>query len=77
MAQVEEAFHRMAVVVDGQNAGDKRYKAMAPSYQGTAYKAAMQLCTDGRIVLNGYTEYVLHEKRQEAKATSSRLKSLL
>jgi malate synthase len=60
----------MAVVVDGQNAKDKTYKTMAPSFRGTAYKAAMQLCTDGRVVLNGYTEYVLHDKREEAKAGS-------
>jgi len=66
-ARVEEAFRRMAVVVDKQNAGDKAYKNMAPEYNGVAFRAALKLCTDGKKVLNGYTEYVLHEMRKEAK----------
>ena len=65
--RVEEAFKRMAVLVDEQNAGDKAYKKMAPAYDGVAFRAALKLCTDGKRVLNGYTEYVLHEMRQEAK----------
>jgi len=74
--QVEEAFRSMAAVVDQQNAGDKAYQPMAPGFNGTAYQAAMQLCTDGRVVLNGYTEYVLHSKRQEAKGKSPLVASL-
>jgi len=74
--QVEEAFKRMAPIVDEQNAGDKAYKNMAPGFNGHAYKAAMQLCTDGKIVLNGYTEYVLHRCRQDAKTKNSMFSNL-
>ena len=72
--QIRETFERMARIVDEQNSEDSNYIKMSPNYdQSVAFQAALDLVFKGCELPNGYTEFVLHPRRREAKSRNRML----
>lgn len=67
--QVIDTMHRMAAIVDEQNAHDPAYRKMSDKpEENLAFQAAMALILDGHQQPNGYTEPLLHHYRLQAKS---------
>ncbi|MCY7294492.1 malate synthase G [Alteromonas sp. a30] len=68
--QVRESMAKMAKFVDEQNANDPEYIPMLPDLENSiAFQAAQDLIFEGMKQPSGYTEPVLHQKRQALKAS--------
>ena len=66
--EVHTAMKRMAVIVDRQNRDDANYKPMAEDFESSIpFQAALDLVFKGLDQANGYTEFILYQRRCEQK----------
>jgi len=66
--EVHAVMKRMAVIVDRQNRGDKNYKPMSADFENSIpFQAAVDLVLKGIDQANGYTEFILYQRRREQK----------
>ncbi len=67
--EVVESMKRLAVTVDEQNKHDANYAPMSPDFENSiTFQASLDLALKGRIQPNGYTEFILYERRQQVKS---------
>jgi len=68
--QVIASFRKMANLIDRQNKGDKSMPQLGGAHflRDLAVRASLDLCFEGDISPNGYTEPILHKYRRLAKA---------
>jgi len=67
--EVRDAMERMAVIVDRQNRDDTNYKPMSADFdKSIPFQAALDLVFKGLEQANGYTEFILYQRRREQKA---------
>jgi malate synthase len=65
-------MEEMAKLVDDQNSDDKEYHPMSGDLVNSiSYQAALALIFEGRNQANGYTEFLLTERRQRMKSSLS------
>ncbi len=67
--EVIESMKRLAATVDEQNKNDSDYVAMTKDFDNSVtFQASLDLALKGRVQPNGYTEFILYERRQQAKS---------
>ncbi|MFL2818651.1 MAG: malate synthase G [Candidatus Puniceispirillales bacterium] len=67
--QLIETLKKMAKIVDDQNKGDETYIPMSGDFENSlAFKASLDLITEGTVSPSGYTEPILHKRRLELKS---------
>ena len=67
--EVRAAMKRMAIIVDRQNRDDRNYKPMSADFdKSIPFQAALDLVLKGLDQANGYTEFILYQRRREQKA---------
>ena len=71
--QIHNTMKEMAALVDDQNSDDSDYIPMSDNLdESISYQAALALIFEGRDQSNGYTEFLLTERRQRMKASLSK-----
>ena len=69
--EVIDSMKRLASTVDEQNRGDDGYLPMTDDFDSSVtFQASLDLALKGRVQPNGYTEFILYERRQQEKARS-------
>ena len=70
--EIISTMEEMAAFVDEQNADDPEYQPMCGDLDSSIpYQAALALVFEGRDQANGYTEFLLTERRQRMKSSTS------
>tara|TARA_B100000287_G_scaffold373231_1_gene372319 strand:- start:306 stop:1448 length:1143 start_codon:yes stop_codon:yes gene_type:complete len=70
--EIISTMEEMAAFVDEQNADDPEYQPMCSDLDSSIpYQAALALVFEGRDQANGYTEFLLTERRQRMKSSVS------